>query len=231
MARQQKQKDKEKVQWSHQEIGLLRKHYPDVVSVAVAKKLENAIEAADMKKSLFGQGIRRQPPGYKQPSAESKPKSKSKKRDKSFFDFFIAALVAVLFAILFYGVLHKIQVWPSWSLSGTGGGTRLDRLTEVPLCRIESCRALGSPWRYTTVTCQIFARAKDGKTQQLAGLVARNDIKIKDIVRSVIAQARLHQLTDPKLEFITSQVGEKMEQIVGNGTIAKILIPQWSVDL
>jgi len=229
MARQQKQKDKEKVQWSRQEIGLLRKHYPEVVNDAVARRLENAIEVSDMKRSLFGLRIRRRRSGYGSVSAGSK--HKSARRTRRLVAFFIGAVIVVLFALFTYGAMRKIQLRTDWSLSGRIGLSSPEKLAEVPLCRIESCRAFGSPWRYTMVTCQIFAKAQDGKTARLAELVAQNDIKIRDTVRSVIAQAKLYQLTDPRLEFITSQVGEKMEQIVGSGTIAKILVPQWSVDL
>jgi hypothetical protein len=230
MARQQKQKDKDTIQWSREEIGLLRKHYPDIVSGSVAKQLEKAVEVADMKKSRFGLDIRRKRPRYKPPQAVVEH-DKSEKRSKRFFALFIIVTIVVLFAMLTYRALHTVKPQPNWAWVGNMGLKRLGRLVEVPLCKIESCQALGSPWRYTVVDCEVVAKAQDGKTEQLAGLVTQNDIKIKDSVRSVIAQAKLYQLTDPKLEFITSEVGKKMEKIVGNGTISKILIPQWSVDL
>ena len=230
MARQQKQKDKDTIQWSRQEIGLLRKHYPDIVSGEVARQLERAVEVSDMKKSLFGANVRRVRSRYKTSQAAA-TRHKNKNRSKKFFALFIIAIMAVLFAILTYGAMRAVELRTNWSLAGTMGLNRSNRLVEVPLCRIESCRALGSPWRYTVVDCEVVARAQDGKTKQLAGMIAQNDIKIKDSVRSVIAQAKLYQLMDPKLKFITTEVGKKMEKIVGNGTISKILIPQWSVNL
>ena len=75
-----------------------------------------------------------------------------------------------------------------------------------------------------------YEKDEEGTAKQtkLEELIEQHQGKIKDKVRSRIAEAAVTDLKDPKLEVIKRVIKSDIEKIIGSGLIEDILLPQCS---
>ena len=103
--------------------------------------------------------------------------------------------------------------------------------SEVALCGIIISENNATHYRPIQVTASVFAKTETDQRDKLDKLVSEHSSEVKDNIRNVLASAQMHHLTDPHLDFISSQIKTDMEKIVGKGLIKKVLIPNWHVAL
>lgn len=83
-------------------------------------------------------------------------------------------------------------------------------------------------WRHCRVVeCSIYAKPADGYKKQLEKIVKTNDQQIRDNLRTIIANADMNQLMDPRLAYVKRCTQHALMQMSGEGVVDKILIPDW----
>lgn len=78
-------------------------------------------------------------------------------------------------------------------------------------------------------TVQIVAQTKAEKQERLAQLIKQHESHIKDRIRMIVAQSDPDKLgggSEPGLETLRRQIKYQLDDIVGEGIIERVLVPQ-----
>ncbi|MBN1436460.1 MAG: hypothetical protein JW936_05245 [Sedimentisphaerales bacterium] len=100
-------------------------------------------------------------------------------------------------------------------------------MVEVELCEEMSVDNWVSGRTRTVVTLQVVARVEVANADALREAVASHQTQIKDRVRSLISAAQPDQIRDPQLQVIKRELQIHMEEVIPEGLISEILIPNW----
>ena len=152
-------------------------------------------------------------------------RKKSKDNKKTIITILVIAILILGMPLLMK--LAKKKNWGSWQM---GPGSDLPIMSnEVALCEKMAVKNYNAfPYRLIVVL-DVFAKAVDGKRDQLDTLVGQHDLEIKDRIRCVVASANREQFTDPQLKLVRNEITTNVEEIVGKGLFTDILIPVWNV--
>lgn len=83
-------------------------------------------------------------------------------------------------------------------------------------------------WRHCRVVeCSIYAKPAEGYKKQLEKIVKTNDRQIRDNLRTIISNADMNQLMDPRLAYVRRCTQHALMEISPEAAVDKILIPDW----
>lgn len=102
-----------------------------------------------------------------------------------------------------------------------------EEMVEVQLCDEMSIDNWVSGRARTVVTLQVVAKTEAANGDQLANIVTEHATHIKDRIRTLVGSAQPDQIRDPQLQVIKRELGVSMEEIIPEGLIVEILIPDW----
>ena len=100
-------------------------------------------------------------------------------------------------------------------------------MSEVALCeKLTVDNWVGGRTR-TVVTLEVVAKTPTEKEVDLTTLITDHSTQIKDRIRVLVGSAQPDQVKDPRLQVIKREIKTSVEQIIGEGFIAEVLIPTW----
>lgn len=79
----------------------------------------------------------------------------------------------------------------------------------------------------TMITLEVSAKVGQDKKDKLAETLKNHSTEIRDAIRTLVSQAVLDNLRDPKLQVIKREIKASMELILGENAIDEILVPSW----
>jgi flagellar basal body-associated protein FliL len=77
------------------------------------------------------------------------------------------------------------------------------------------------------ITLKVTGKVAADRKGKLEEAVKNRGTEMKDVIRTLVAAAPPDQIKDPKLQVMKRQIKTSMEQIVGEGLIEEILLPDW----
>jgi flagellar basal body-associated protein FliL len=154
-------------------------------------------------------------------------KRRKQDRKKTIFGIAVMSLLILMMAALL--------IWtkpPTTQLTWRGGPLREGRVTQaqdeaVPLCDKMMVVKWQSYGRKMVVQCSVSAKPETDKRNELKNQVKKQERRIKDKVRHAIGSVAIEDLRDPQLTMVKRDIKQSVCQVVGNGMIRDILIPEW----
>lgn len=155
--------------------------------------------------------------------------AKRQKQDKK--NTLIGTWIFLLLLLLMVGVL----IWtepPTAQLTwrgGPGGDGHYKRSQDkaVPLCHKMMVVKWQSYGRKMVVQCTVAAKPETDRRNELKKQVRKQERRIKDQVRHAIGSAAIEDLRDPQLTMVKRDIKQSVCQVVGEGMVRDILIPEW----
>ena len=78
------------------------------------------------------------------------------------------------------------------------------------------------------VTLNVSATTNEDKAEKLTAAITENKTQIKDRIRTLVGDAQPEDIRDPHLQVIKREIKATVEEIVGEGLIDEILMPDWT---
>jgi len=78
------------------------------------------------------------------------------------------------------------------------------------------------------IRCGVAAKVSLENQPKLKELVTTHQTEIKDTIRTLVSSAQPDHLQDPQKEVIKREIKTGMEEIIGEGLIDEILLPDWT---
>ena len=97
----------------------------------------------------------------------------------------------------------------------------------VTLCEKMMVVKWQSYGRKMVVQCTVAAKPESDQRSELKQQVKKQERQIKDQVRHAIGTAAMEDLRDPQLTMVKRDIKQSVCQIVGEGMVRDILIPEW----
>lgn len=155
--------------------------------------------------------------------------AKQRKQDKkmSIFGMTVLLLLGLMMVVLL--------IWtepPTAQLTWRGGPLREGRTTQsqdeaVPLCDKMMVVKWQSYGRKMVVQCSVAAKPETDRCYELKKQVKKHERRIKDNVRNAIGTSAMEDLRDPQLTMVKRDIKQSVCQVVGEGMVRDILIPEW----
>ena len=148
-------------------------------------------------------------------------------RKKSIFGMAVLLLLVLMMAALL--------IWtkpPTAQLTWRGGPIREGHITRpqdeaVPLCDKMMVVKWQSYGRKMVVQCSVAAKPETDQCNELKKQVKKQERRIKDQVRHAICSVAIEDLRDPQLTMVKRDIKQSVCQVVGEGIVRDILIPEW----
>ena len=159
-----------------------------------------------------------------QPASKLTP-SKTKSRKK-----LIIAIVLLICLLLSFWIIKQTKLNFGFARLFAQSGQNIfnrELTPEVPICENLNVENWYAYHRCATVTCTIYAQSNSEQHLELRKRLRENRNAVDDAIRTVIGNAELQDIRDPQLNFVKRQLHSRMEDIVGEGLVEEILIPQW----
>jgi len=155
--------------------------------------------------------------------------AKRQKQDKK--NTLIGTGVFLFLLLLMVGVLLWTEP-PTAQLSwrggpGEDGQYKRARDEAVSLCDKMMVVKWQSYGRKMMVQCSVAAKPETDQRSELKQQVRKQERRIKDKVRYAIGTAAMEDLRDPQLTMVKRDIKRSVSQIVGEGIVRDILIPEW----
>ena len=77
------------------------------------------------------------------------------------------------------------------------------------------------------IRCSVAAKVSQENQVKLQDLVTSHQTEIKDTIRTLVSSAQPDHLRDSKKQVIKREIKTGMEEIIGEGLIEEILLPDW----
>ena len=134
-------------------------------------------------------------------------------------------VVLVLLWLLGAGLDNTGLPWVRREWGRSAGQRELE--SEIPVCEYVKAENWYSWRRCVAVEFSVFAKAQEDGNKQLADLVDKHRSQLTDDIRAVVAGVEPEALRDPELVLVKHEVQDCLDDVVGKGLVAEVLVPVW----